>query len=285
MLDNPFRRTAEDIVPRDRNKWPLIADPADPDKLIPYRRPSGVAELLPDKYQLERWSERMVAKGVASDVDLADIIRVLDPEKDKRKLDEKVKEAKAAAKSTRKADIGTLIHRLTELEDTGQPVPPGFEHYAAHLDSYRQATASLRTVAAELFVVNDELGCAGTADRIVIDPAALGGPKLRIGDLKTGRWAAEYGGLAVAVQLAIYAGGVLYDPETRTRTALPPIDRETALLIHLPADTAECRVHEVDIEAGLRWAKLALDVVKARNDGRRAIREPRTFGAAAAGAA
>jgi hypothetical protein len=69
----------------------------------------------------------------------------------------------------------------------------------------------------------------------------------------------DFSWCAIAVQLAIYAhADTIYDPATKTHEAMPPVDQDKALVIHLPAGKATCTLYEVDIAAGWEAAQHAL---------------------------
>ena len=119
--------------------------------------------------------------------------------------------------------------------------PP--EQFVADLDAYPDALATYGLVSemVEVHMVNDDFRAAGTADRIYRLTKRLQAPdgswlepgELVVGDLKTGK-KLDFGMPNYAVQLAIYAQGVLYDIVTERRLPTPPINNSWTLLVHLP---------------------------------------------------
>jgi hypothetical protein len=124
----------------------------------------------------------------------------------------------------------------------------------------------------ERIVVNHELSIAGTFDRLV---TVDGWPRPLIADLKTGA-NLDFTWGAIAVQLACYANADhLYDQVKDRTTPMPEVDRDWALVIHLPAGKADCTLHLVDIRAGWEAAKLCAAVRDWRK--RKNLAEPYTL--------
>lgn len=285
--DDLFRRPDDQEVRRDQYDRPLILAP-DGMSESPYTRASTLAKTLDDNTALGEWKARMTAKGVATNPDLIASYAALDVEFKAReiaevqdmieeagdaaalreRLDELKLEAKAERKrarelqemameragSSRRRELGTALHRFTELHDKGTPAPYVPEDLRKTLDAYVRATSHIQWVAYEKFLVNDELKAAGTADRFGV--ASTGDGRARVYDVKTGR--VDYGALSFAIQLAVYAGGVEYDPRTYQRTPLPfEVDMETGVIIHLDPIAQTCNLYEVDIKVGRRAAHAA----------------------------
>jgi hypothetical protein len=83
-------------------------------------------------------------------------------------------------------------------------------------------------------------------------------------DLKTGR-DLQYGWLEIAVQLAIYANSdFIYNKVTKEYEPMPPCDRETAIVAHLPVGEGKLTIYEVDIATGWQIADLCYRVRNAR---------------------
>lgn len=245
-------------VKRDRYGRPLII-PAQGGKPKPYTRCTTYVGALEDTCNLGQWQQRMAVAGVAlrPDLHLRAVSLGAPPIEDgtpeaagvakrwKADMNGLVGEAAEAAAASAAATIGTSLHALTEAIDKGaklnlHAIP---DRYRVHLANYQAATARLRVVEVERFVVNDELEVGGTADRFVtID----GHPGLFVADLKTG--SVEYGAGKIAMQLATYAHSVKYDPATGARTPLEGIRHDLGVVIHLDAKTGACR---------LLWADLA----------------------------
>lgn len=135
-----------------------------------------------------------------------------------------------------KANKGTDLHALTEVCDEH-----GIEHIRmlatagtitpadlADIEAYDAAikAAGIKMLATEQVVVNDDLGVAGTLDRVVQVPGRLigrqRGAKL-VADIKTGSM--EYGRGKVAMQTCLYATSKTYtagSPDRGELGALKP---------------------------------------------------------------
>jgi hypothetical protein len=226
-----------------------------------------VADTLDERRALERWFQRQVAVGLALRPDL--VALAVAAHGDREKLDAIVTQATEAAATTAKANMGTALHELTERLDRGEPVqaPPSI---MADLDAYRKATEAIEWLAVESLVVLDDHLVAGTPDRI----GRLPDGRVVIADLKTG--SVEYGWRSFAIQLAIYAhASAGYDVATDTRTELPAVDLDGAVVIHLPAGEARCELWHLDIGAGWRAFATAMEVRAWRQ--RRDLADPLTM--------
>ena len=102
----------------------------------------------------------------------------------------------------------------------------------------------------------DKYKIAGTPDRIV----EYKGEKF-ISDLKTG--SISYPN-KIAMQLAVYAHGLPYDPATAVRGSWGDINTEKGIIVHLPAGSGECTLHFVDLVHGWKGIQLAMKVRKHR---------------------
>lgn len=230
---------------------------------MPYTRVSTMAKALDDLNQLMAWKQRKTAEGLVRRPDLltriAGTLANGDPDTDwatKKALNAICEEATEAAGASKGSSAGTGFHELTEAIDRGEEpmfVPPADQ---ARLDAYREATRDYHAVDAEVFVVCDELGVAGSFDRLWLCPDEVN----RVGDLKTGKSEADYP-TATAIQIATYANSLRYNPETGERTPLVegPLDKATGLLIHMPP-SGGCQVIPLDIEKGWQAAQLAAQV-------------------------
>lgn len=247
-----------------RDRWgrPLIT-PVDGGDPIAYTRVSTLAKSLDDQSNLMTWTARVTAVGLALSPHLLDRVASLaskhpDPVSDARRdLNGIVKDAKLAAGGSSAADVGTALHEMTEVIDSGEPLKV-VGRWAPHLDAYVQATAHLDMLEMETFVVNDELQSAGTFDRLIRLPDG----RVVVADLKTGKSDAAYP-LGVATQIAIYANGSRYDVETGERSPLhPDLDPTLGLLIHLPskATPPTCTLYDLDLVRGYEAAREAVKV-------------------------
>lgn len=258
----PTKPTVE--IPRDYYGRPKIIPPGG-GKPVPYTRVSTLAKKLDDQGGLIAWKQKVTALGLVADRSLyqrfaAIASTVPDPLKDKdikADLSKLIGEAFKAGGGERAANTGTTIHDLTEYVDRGLVPEYVPEELAPILDRYIWSTTALEHVETELFVVVDELKCAGSLDRLVRLPDG----RVVVADIKTGADEPKYPS-GVTTQCAIYAHGQQYDPETGERTPLhPDLDVTTGLLIHLPLEPVDgrqiCELYPLDLEAGWTRALLA----------------------------
>ena len=253
-MTTPTLKAPTDGIPRDRWGRPLIV-PAGGGTPEPYTRVSTLAKTLDNKDALMRWKQRMTAVGIGLRPDLAHLASVV--KDDNRKLDELVEQAMAAAETTRAANVGTTLHALTEFLDKGE-MPPNVPDSAwPDLTAYENATAGLKVLTSEAFVVVDELKTAGTFDRLVRLPDG----RVMVADIKTGQHEPRYPH-AAAIQIAIYSRGHLYDPVKGRCGHLPSlgVDQDTGLLIHLPAGQGKCDLYLLDLRVGWHLAETATSV-------------------------
>lgn len=257
----------EPRIERDRYERPLVIPPGG-GKPVAYTRATTFVDCIEDKYNLQRWQQRMVARGLSLRSDyLLRVVSIGDPGDDRAKksqLDKLCENAIEVAKGSAGATTGTALHALTELIDRGEELPPLPAGAAASLERYREATADLTALHIERFLVLDTLKIGGTPDRIV----KVGtGPKapIVIADVKTG--SIDYGIAKISAQLAVYARSALYDVPTGERSphGASPV---AGLVIHLPAvddpKDARCDLVWVDLLAGWNDVLLARDVREAR---------------------
>lgn len=237
------------VIPRDRFSRPLVQPPGG-GKLVPYRRVTTFIDVLDDRWQLEAWKRRQVAVGLSLRPDL--VLLAASARGDKKTLDEVCDAAAEAAKSSEGANRGTALHAIAAEVDLGRDiaVPAAAQ---ADIDAYRAATAHLRMLMVETFVVVDELRVGGTFDRLVqVDGACY------VADLKTGS-GLDYIAAKAEMQLALYARGQLYDPRSGRREPLH-VDLARGIVIHLPAGTGECTLHWADLTAGWEGVQVARQV-------------------------
>lgn len=253
--------TVETQIKRDRWGRYLIPDPETGQERS-WTRATTIANTNADRYGLEQWSKRNVILGIAARPDLYARAASLRAE-DKSDLNQIAKEAEDAAASKAGANLGTALHRFTERLDRGETVVAP-EPWDADLKAYETAMAAHEVLVLpewiERVLLVPELGVAGTCDRVLWHLSMW--PYCRIGDLKTGKDVVRYGMGEIAVQLAIYAHASCWFDTTSG--ALNPveetIDRDVAVVIHLPVGQARCDLYTVDIKAGWEAALLAHDV-------------------------
>lgn len=234
----------------------LMVDPITGDERA-FTRATTIAKVLEDTSNLEKWSNRLTAKGVAIRDDLRLLARSLDPEKDKSELGKLVWQAQEAAGSRESSNYGKALHGLTAQADQGREVDAPYPH-DADLRVYRETLQAHGVVVipdmVEVIVCLPELGVAGTFDRLV--SFAL---EWYVDDVKTGA-NVDYPH-AWALQLALYAHAshMTFDLG-RTWEPMPRVNQERALVTHLPQGRAECSLWWVNIAAGWEAVQLAIDV-------------------------
>lgn len=274
-------------VPRNGKKQPLIVplgEDGQPDlsaKLKPYTRMTTYIDCLDDKTNLTRWGKRLVLIGLARlpsgkrDDLVAEILKA-DADGDKDKLNAIAERMHKLAGGDDKADQGDWLHELSEYADKGEALPTtASAEDRLDIAAYKLATLDLEIKEIEHFVVLDEHKVGGTPDRMSFyagpDPDGLEPAGHVITDLKTGR--IDYGGLKMAMQLAGYGHGEMYDPTTGIRTPWPDdLNLNWGIIINAPAGTGSCEVVWVDLRLGWEGFLLAKDVRAIRNRGRRAFR-------------
>ena len=241
-------------IPRDRWGRPLIT-PEDGGKPIPYTRMSTLAKALDDKSALTKWKQRQVVVGMGARPDLVQVAQTI--KGDDRKLDEIVESAMVAAESERAANVGTALHSLSEQVDAGAEIGTLPEWARADMGAYKAALEGIEILAAEMFVVVDEIQAAGTFDRLVRLPDG----RVLVADLKTGRHEPKYPQGATQ-QIAGYSRGHLYDAEKGRVGHLPSlgIDQSAGLLIHCPAGTGTCDLYLLDLSVGWSLAQVSVAV-------------------------
>lgn len=207
---------------------------------MPYTRASTLAGILDDTHNLTAWKLRQTTRGILTRDDLR--ISASAHLEDDKHLNKVIEQAQEAAASSAGATKGTALHTYTEKHDRGLDLGPVPTDVRPDIDAYIKATATMRMVSIEEFVVCDEVLAAGTFDRLLEFEG-----RLYIGDLKTGRIDFPH---KFAIQKAIYAHGQQYNPQDGARTPLGDVDLDYAILIHLPFGQAKCTIHWIDIAAG-----------------------------------
>lgn len=253
--------TIKPEIPRDRWQRPLVVPP-NGGKALAYTRCTTYIDVLDDKFNLNQWSQRMVALGLASRPDL--LLSVSAHRDDKKALNKICEDAREAAAASAAATTGTALHALTEVLDRGQTMPVIPATATASLDAYAAATADLKATHIEQFCVQDWLKVGGTPDRVVKYGKGAKA-KSYIADIKTG--SIEWGALKIAMQLAVYARSHTYDHVTHER-GMHGADLERGLIIHLPAvddpSEARCELYWIDLLAGWRAVQVAKEVREQR---------------------
>lgn len=229
-----------------------------------YRRVTKFIGIIDDRYNIERWGERMVALGMGQREDLCHAAASLTAEKkDRDDLQIVATKAKNHARADSKATKGTATHKLCERLDSGEQLNRDQIPKAvlADLDAYVEVRdkAGLRYNLIERLRVFDPWRIAGTPDR-----TGWVNGKNSILDLKTGDL--EWSEAEIAMQLAAYAYSVPYSQQNGREEEDPPVRRDKAFVIHLPTGQAKCELYEVDIQRGWEKCQLAAKVWDARKD-------------------
>lgn len=250
-----------------------------------YTRVTTLADTLEDKEQIITWRARMVLIGAAMDTGFLTDVLSMDPaeKSDKDALNRRAEAAADLAGASAKADHGSLVHEYTELVDDGKDLPLDADPMDwVDVQSYARATQPILSIVhMEQLVVCDELGTAGTPDRVShvrlgVELVAPDGhvftpDELIITDLKTGR--VDLGGLKMAMQLSIYAHSHLYDKETGARVPLGNVNQKWGIIMHTPWGEGRTTLYWVDLELGWNAVLIAKQVRSLRSAGRRALAE------------
>jgi hypothetical protein len=246
---------------RDRYGRPLIL-PKGGDKPVAYTRPTTIADTLDDRHNLELWMQRQVALGLAARPDLVARIATTSAD-DKSALNGICSDARDAAGSSAAANMGTAIHAAVEQVNRGHDAPAMFaDAIAEYTAALERHGLTVNPDHVEQFCVNEPIHAAGTFDMIVEHDG-----RSYIADLKTGASIA-WSGRSFAVQLAIYAGATsYYDVATDTHSEPVDVDRDRAIIVHLPAAGGPCTLHWLDIAAGAEALEHALWVRRWRKNG------------------
>lgn len=257
-----MKRTQPIDVERDRWGRPVIGGQA-------YTRASTLAKTLDDTTALSNWKSRMAVLGMSRNPDLVALAATTQPT-DTKALDDLVDKAQEFAGSARGRNTGTSIHAASEMVDYFEDT----SHLPADLLrdalAYRQACEweGLTPILAETFVVNPDVGAAGSFDRLMYDEQH---GRYVIADIKTGskddaNYVLRYQGLSWATQLAIYAHGTPWAGESvgwSDLDAAPP-DLTRAVILYIPRGSGVCHPLWIDLEVGWEAAQLASKVHKIR---------------------
>lgn len=241
-------------IERDRYGRPMVM-PVKGKKKVAYTRATTIANSLDDASALVAWKMRMAALGLTTRPDL--LLAIGAAGEDKMAINAYIEEAMDAAGASKAANIGTAIHALTERLDLGQELGTVPDQWLPDIRAYEEATKILNKVYIEQFCVLDKFKIAGTPDRLVEYKG-----ELFIADLKTGRIDHPNN---IAMQLAIYAHGLPYDVATATRGSWGDVNKEKAIIVHLPAGTGACKLVFIDIAEGWKGVQFAMKVRKWRD--------------------
>jgi hypothetical protein len=240
-----------DYPKADKWKRPVFPHPETGEEQA-WTRASTVAKSLDDGGGLINWTGAMVAGGCYLRPDIVGKVGARWPMTDANKpelygLIEELKEAGGASVGRNAGDtLHEMIRRINQGEPL-KPMPPWDADVKAYLDLVDRAGLVIDPDMVERTVCLPEIGVAGSFD---LAPAIRGrGGELIITDLKTGKLG-DYSWPAWVVQLAIYANADwLYDWDTRRFEPMPPVSRDRALILSLPAGSASAELYVVNISS------------------------------------
>jgi hypothetical protein len=234
-------------IERDRYGRPLVVPPKG-GKAIAYTRATTIANSLDDASALVAWKMRMAAIGLTTRPDI--LLSISAAQDDKLAVNSLIEDAMQVAGANKAANIGTAIHSFAERLDLGLELGVIPQEYVADIKAYEQTTKILNNKFIEQFSVLDKYKIAGTPDRVV----EYNG-ELFIADIKTGRIDHPNN---ISIQLAIYANGLPYDSATATRGTWGEVNKEKAIIIHLPAGSGTCKLVWIDIKEGFKGLQFAM---------------------------
>lgn len=228
---------------------------------------SKVAGITADQFNIEQWRDRMVAIGMTLEPKLAERVAVdLD---NKKAIQEVADDAKKAARANDAANRGTQRHRVLELLLLGRTdmfitdqQKADAEVLQRTLDRYGLEPIADRV---EQFIAWPDNWVVGRYDALL---GHEGRPVLT--DLKGGINAIRYPH-STATQLALYAfaphtSAVIErdgDKSTVNQwTTMPDdLDTEVAYVIHCDDEAEVGDLYRVNLQHGLKGARLALSIV------------------------
>lgn len=256
--------TPEPEIERDRLGRPRVIPPSEVGKENPatvaYTRCTTFVGCLEDRYNLEKWQQRMVLIGLADSPEL--VLSAAAHRDDNSMLNRIAEDAQTIAKARKPATVGTAVHKFIADVDRGIEIGRVPGDWMADIEAYKRATAPFTNELVERFVVCDELGIGGTPDRIVSYQG-----RRYIADAKTGDISRAG---KIAMQLAVYAHSELYDLKTGKRTPLD-VDQRNGIIVHLPAGTGTCELYWVDLAKGWEAVLLAAQVREWRSGQRNLV--------------
>lgn len=246
----------EDGVKRDRYGRYLLPHP-DTRVEQGWTRVTTLAKSASDTFNLDRWGLRMAMKGLMQRPDLQAMVSAT-PLEEKDKLNKIGEDAKEAAGSKARANLGTALHKFSETVDADpaaiDTIGPAWK---SDIEAYVAALAEhgFEVVPAyiERICLNPEVEAAGTFDRILWHKPS---GQLVIGDLKTGE-DLSYGWLEIAIQLACYAKAPwLWNKQLETWEPMPEVSQTKAVVMHLPVGKKKCDLYWVNVKVGWQGAQL-----------------------------
>lgn len=236
-----------------RNGWgqPMVIPPGG-GKRCGYKRTTTFVDVTEAQRGLMNWMKGRTAFGMGQRPDLV-LAAAASRIDDKAGLLSIAEKAMEHAEGSAAATTGTALHALTQRVDEGGLLGQVPDSAVADIEAYERATSGLIHLAVEQFRVHDDWKVAGTPDRV----SMLDG-EIFIADVKTG--SIDYPS-KMAMQLAMYAHSLPYDVSTDERgPQTDGLNLQRAIIIHLPAGTATCRLVWIDIERGWEACQLAKQI-------------------------
>lgn len=266
VMDNDtsafFGQHATTDVPRDRWKRYILPDPRTGEKVDGWTRATTFAATVAESYAIQIWKQRQVVWGLSRRPDLITMASTISGPEDKSALGEIVDEAHIAGGTDAKKNRGNAIHRACQAAERGAyaEVPEELRpHVAGYFAELSKWSLTMVPELVERTIIVDRYHVAGTFDNVYLCPDG----KYRIGDKKTGNL--DYADTEFAIQLALYAhADAMFDYSTGRYVALPKIETDYAIIMHIDPDTGRCEAQRVDIERGWLWARTCAEVMDIR---------------------
>jgi hypothetical protein len=217
-----------------------------------WTRVTTFAEAYAGKEGLTNWLVNNCMKGQLLDPTLvADVQRTpLDGSQEStRKFRDYRERALSLAGARQSANLGSMLHDVNAKLDTGElamaDVPVLWRNHimARRACLARHSVRQVPELVERIVWIPDYGGLVGTFDRVV----QYGGRWVVLDD-KTG--SLDYAKDSIGNQLALYSlARWMWNPATHSFEPLPEIDRDVALVLHLPAkgEPADVELHEVNI--------------------------------------
>jgi hypothetical protein len=269
----PEDREVPRLVHRDRYDRPLISQP-DSGELVPYTRASTMTDVLCDHTGLTKWktARAMVGIGRRPELMLEAIgLCGADDEVANKLAYDLGSRAASAGDADMKANLGTAIAAIVERHLKGE-TPADAGPWQPTVDAVLRVLGGFEVHGLERFVVHDELCAAGSYDYYA---SPLGWMQLPGGswvgpddpgiiDLKTAQTCRYFD-----VKFEAQIGGVYHDA-----SPYRVVDSESgagerypwshgaprwALILHAPAGLDWAQLRWVDVEAGRRSARRAVE--------------------------
>jgi hypothetical protein len=233
-------------------------------------RATTFADTIDDNFKLSQWNMRMVARGIVMRQSLAAQVALIPAEKacskqQKEELNQICANAKEVAGGSDRADLGTLLHTMTEQHDRGVPIDLP-EPYASDIRAYdhtlKENNIQILPNFIEQVVIVKQLQVAGTFDRVVEHNG-----EQYIFDLKTGD-KLDFSESKFTIQMTLYSMadhiyeyGWAEDGSEDKIHPMPKVNQEKAIICHLPAGQATCTLHWAPLTQGreaiehVRWVR------------------------------